>query len=84
MRTAMAIGREVGEVEEIVTRLRDGFIYHVRHAGMSPAVPRWHTALKHINTALSLIAGAEYRVARRQRSALEQAAETLAQVFDTG
>jgi formate-dependent nitrite reductase membrane component NrfD len=75
------LGRDVDAVEQIVTRLRDGLIQRLRHAGAAPEATRWQAALARINAALSLIVGVEYPSAGIQRTALEQASATLAQVL---
>gem|GEM_PF-1713742 len=78
------LGKDVDAVEQIVTRLRDRLIQRLRQTSPSPEATRWQTALGRINAALSLIVGVEYPIAGIQRSAIEQASATLAQVLTDG
>jgi hypothetical protein len=77
----MQLGKEVDDVEQMVTRLRDTLIHHLRRNSTSSAAPRWRAALARINMALSLIVGVEYPAAGIQRSSIEQARDTLAQML---
>jgi len=78
------LGKEMDEVEQVVSRLRDILIQYLRQDQTSSAVPRWQAALASVNAALSLIVGVEYPAAGPQRSSIEQARDTLARMLAEG
>lgn len=74
--------QEIDQVECELVRLRDALIDRLRQRGASPVSGRRHSALEKVNIALSLILTVEYPVTAIQRSALEQAHQTLAAVLE--
>ena len=78
------LGQEVDVVEREVARLRDRLIDQLRQESTSAPAARRRAALDKVNAALSLIVGVEYPAAGIQRSALEQARDTLQQVVEDG
>ena len=77
----LQVGREVDEVENLVARLRDALIARLRQAEIAPEVSRLREALSLANMALSLIVGVEYPATGLQRSAIEEARDTLARLL---
>jgi formate-dependent nitrite reductase membrane component NrfD len=82
--TPPQLGKEIDEVEQVVSRLRDILIQYLRQDQTSTVAPRWQAALAGVNAALSLIVGVEYPAAGPQRSSIEQARDTLAQMLAEG
>lgn len=79
------LGQEVDIAERDVARLRDRLIDQLRRQEGGPeAVGRRRATLDKVNAALSLIVGVEYPAAGIQRTALEQARDTLRQVLEDG
>ena len=78
------LGQEVDIAEREVARLRDRLIHQVRQEAATDAAARRRAALDKVNAALSLIVGVEYPAAGIQRTALEQARDTLRQVLEDG
>jgi len=78
------LSEDVDESERAVVRLRDRLIGHLREDSASNGGARWHTALNHVNAALSLVVGIEYPAGGIQRDMLKQAADTLQALLDDG
>jgi hypothetical protein len=75
------IEKETDQIQRDVVRLRDGLIDYFRQADISFVGAR-DGLLDTVNVALSLIVAVEYPVTSIQRSALEQARDTLKKALD--
>ena len=76
--------KELDQIQRDVVRLRDQLIDRLRLPQASPASGKLHVALERVNIALTLIVGVEYPATSIQRSALEQARDTLKKVLSAG
>jgi flagellar motility protein MotE (MotC chaperone) len=73
------LGQEVDEAEREIARLRDALIAQLR-AHQAANETELRSTLDRVNAALSLVVSVEYPSAGIQRSALEQARDTLARI----